>query len=145
MLNEKETWLTEVLGLVNGIPSYTTFWTFFVLLNLLSLENCFVQWVQSKFDFSAGDTVSIDGKAHRGTTKKRLPNSFVYIVSAWVTSQNLTLGQLKVEGKSNEITAIPKLLDLLDVEGTTLTIDAMGCQTEIASKIIEKKQIMFLH
>ena len=135
----KETWLTEVLGLVNGIPSYTTFWTVFALLNPVSLENCFVQWVQSKFDFSAGDTVSIDGKAQRGTTKKGLPHSFVHIVSAWATTQNLTLGQLKVEGKSNEITAIPKLLDILDVEGTTVTIDAMGCQTEIASKIIEKK------
>lgn len=135
----KERWLTEVLGLVNGIPSYTTFWTVFALLNPESLEKCFVQWVQSKFNLSADNTVSIDGKAQRGTAKKDSPHSFVHIVSAWATTQHLTLGQLKVEGKSNEITAIPKLLDIIDVEGTVVTIDAMGCQTNIANKIIEKK------
>jgi predicted transposase YbfD/YdcC len=135
----KENWLTEVLGLVNGIPSYTTFWTVFALLDPESLEKCFVQWVQAKFNFSAENTVSIDGKAQRGTAKQGSSHSFVHIVSAWATTQHLTLGQLKVDGKSNEITAIPKLLEILDVEGTVVTIDAMGCQTDIAGKIIDKK------
>jgi predicted transposase YbfD/YdcC len=82
--------------------------------------------------------VSIDGKAQRGTAKKGEPHSFVHIVSAWATTHNLTLGQLKVDGKSNEITAIPQLLDMIDVEGATITIDAMGCQTAIAEKIVDK-------
>jgi len=134
----KQKWLTQVLGLVNGVPSYSTFWTVFALLDPLALEKCFVEWVKSKFELGENEVVSIDGKAQRGTAKKGKPNSFVHIVSAWVTTNHLTLGQLKVNGKSNEITAIPKLLDLVDVDGAIVTIDAMGCQTDIASKIIDK-------
>ena len=110
----------------------------FVLLDPLALEKCFVKWVQSKLTLLESDVVSIDGKAQRGTAKKGCPRSFVHIVSAWTTSHHLTLGQLKVDGKSNEITAIPELLDLIDVKGTTVTIDAMGCQINIADKIINK-------
>lgn len=134
----KERWLTDVLALANGVPSYTTFWTVFALLSPESLEKCFVQWVQSKIKSQDGRVISIDGKAQRGTAKKGKPHSFVHIVSAWSTTGHLTLGQLKVDGKSNEITAIPKLLDVVDVEGAIVTIDAMGCQTEIADKIVEK-------
>jgi predicted transposase YbfD/YdcC len=133
----KHSWLTQVLG-INELPSYTTFWTVFVLLDPASLEKCFIQWVQSKLKLTADGIVSIDGKAQRGTAKKGSPHSFVHIVSAWAATHHLTLGQLKVDGKSNEITAIPKLLDVLDVEGTIVTIDAMGCQTEIADEIVLK-------
>lgn len=133
----KRDWLIQALE-INELPSYTTFWTVFVLLDPASLEKCFVQWVQSKLKLSADGIVSIDGKAQRGTAKKGNPHSFVHIVSAWAVTHHLTLGQLKVDGKSNEITAIPKLLDVLDIEGTIVTIDAMGCQTDIADKIVKK-------
>jgi predicted transposase YbfD/YdcC len=135
----KRSWLTDVLGLINGgIPSYTTFWMVFALLDPEVLEKCFVQWVQSKVTLKDGSVVCIDGKAQRGTAKSGQPHSFVHIVSAWAATNHLTLGQLKVDGKSNEITAIPKLLDVLDIEGTIVSIDAMGCQTEIADKIVYK-------
>lgn len=137
----KKNWLIRILELTNGVPSYTTFWTVFVLLSPMSLEECFVQWVQSiivKTNGKLNSDVNIDGKASRGTSKKGEPHSFVHIVSAWAGKHHLTLGQLKVDGKSNEITAIPKLLDMIDIEGSTVTIDAMGCQTDIAEKIVEK-------
>jgi len=135
----KRSWLVDVLNLSNGVPPYMTFWTVFALLDPQALEKSFVAWVQSKFKIQQEDIVNIDGKAQRGTVKKRSPHSFVHIVSAWAARDHLTLGQLKVDGKSNEITAIPKLLDVLDIEGTVVTIDAMGCQTDIAAKIVEKK------
>ena len=134
----KQSWLVEVLGLANEVPSYTTFWTIFALLDPETLEKSFVQWIQSKVELKDGSIVCVDGKAQRGTAKKGQPHSFVHIVSAWAATNHLTLGQLKVDGKSNEITAIPKLLEVLDVEETIVTIDAMGCQTEIAEKIVDK-------
>ncbi len=118
--------------------SYTTFWTVFALLDPSALEKSFVHWVRSRVSLKTGDVVSIDGKAQRGTAKRGQPHSFVHIVSAWAVANHLTLGQLKVDGKSNEITAIPQLLEVLEIEGTIVTIDAMGCQTDIAEKIGEK-------
>jgi predicted transposase YbfD/YdcC len=139
----KQNWLKNVLVLSNGVPSYTTFWTVFVLLSPMPLEQCFVKWVQSRIkekgiSASSASDINIDGKASRGTAKKGEPHSFVHIVSAWAAKHHLTLGQLKVDGKSNEITAIPQLLDMIDVAGSTVTIDAMGCQTAIAEKIVDK-------
>ena len=138
----KRRWLIKTLSLVDGVPSYWTFWTVFALLSPTALEQCFVRWVQSKLaargDSSSNRSISFDGKALRGTAKKGDSHSFVHIVSAWATAHHLTLGQLKVDGKSNEITAIPQLLEMVDVEGATITIDAMGCQTLIAKKIVEK-------
>ncbi len=106
----KKKWLTETLELQNGIPSYTTFWTVFALLDPESLEKYFVEWVRSKVEMKDGSVICIDGKAQRGTAEKGQPHSFVHIVSAWAATNHLTLGQLKGDGKSNEITAIPKLL-----------------------------------
>lgn len=134
----KREWLTQVLHLLDGVPSYPTFWTVFALLDPIALEKSFVRWVRSRVNLKRGDVVSIDGKAQRGTAKRGQPHSFVHIVSAWAAANHLTLGQLKVDGKSNEITAIPQLLEVLDIEGTVVTIDAMGCQTDIAEKIVEK-------
>jgi predicted transposase YbfD/YdcC len=134
----KQKWLTEVLGLTDGVPSYTTLWTVFVLLNPEALENSFIKWVRARIELQEARVINIDGKAQRGTAKKERPHSFVHIVSAWAAANHLTLGQLKVEGKSNEITAIPKLLEVLDIEGTIVTIDAMGCQISIAHKIADK-------
>jgi len=135
--SRKQKWLTEILNLEEGVPSYTTFWTVFALLDPLVLEKSFIEWVQSKFKPQREDVVNVDGKAQRGTGKKGSPHSFVHIVSAWASKNHLTLGQLKVDGKSNEITAIPKLLDMIDINGMVVTIDAMGCQTSIANKIID--------
>jgi len=134
----KQKWLTEILELQNGVPSYTTFWIVFALLDPASLEKYFVEWVRSKAVLNDGNVVCIDGKAQRGTAVKGKPHSFVHIVSAWATTNHLTLGQLKVDGKSNEIIAIPKLLDIIDIEGSIVSIDAMGCQTTIADKIVGK-------
>lgn len=134
----KKQWLADILRLEDDVPSYSTFWTIFALLNPDSLGKCFIEWVKSGIEQKTGRIVNIDGKAQRGTATKGKSSSFVHIVSAWSAENHLTLGQLKVDGKSNEITAIPKLLDMIDVKDAVVTIDAMGCQREIAAKIIEK-------
>jgi len=134
----KRKWLRDILDLTEEVPSYLTFWTVFALLDAIVLEKCFTRWVQSKLGLRLSGVVSIDGKAQRGTIKLGHSHSFVHIVSAWAAENHLTLGQLKVEEKSNEIVAIPQLLDMIDVAGTTVTVDAMGCQTDIATKIVEK-------
>jgi predicted transposase YbfD/YdcC len=138
----KQRWLLNTLDLENGVPAYTTFWTVFALLNPKTLEQCFIGWVQSQLPSvnkaNHDRNISIDGKAQRGTIIPGEPHSFVHIVSAWVTTQHLTLGQLKVDSKTNEIIAIPQLLEMIDINGATVTIDAMGCQTLIADTIIDK-------
>lgn len=133
-----EEWFVNVLGLQQGVPSYGTFWLVFKHLEPAPLSTCFANWVQSMTKQCSDRTIAIDGKAQRGTVKPGLPNSFVHIVSAWASEAGLTLGQLKVDGKSNEITAIPKLLELIDVKGAVVTMDAMGTQKEIAKTLVDK-------
>jgi predicted transposase YbfD/YdcC len=134
---EKKDWLKKFLHLAGSVPSYNTFWWVFVLIRPTDLQECFVQWAKTIAPLSKGEGIAIDGKALRGTADPDNPNSFVHMVSAWASNSNFTLGQLKVEGKSNEITAIPKLLDMIDIKGAVVTIDAMGCQTKIAAKIVD--------
>lgn len=134
---EKKDWLKEFLHLHGDVPSYNTFWWVFVLIRPSDLQECFVRWAKTQTPLSKGEGIAIDGKALRGTTDPDHPNSFVHMVSAWASNSNFTLGQLKVEGKSNEITAIPKLLDMIDIKDAVITIDAMGCQTKIAEKIVD--------
>ena len=134
---EKKEWLKEFLHLQGEVPSYNTFWWVFALIQPTDLQECFVQWAKTMAPLSRGEGIAIDGKALRGTADPDDPNSFVHMVSAWASNSNFTLGQLKVEGKSNEITAIPKLLDMIDIKGAVVTIDAMGCQTKIAAKIVD--------
>lgn len=136
---EKKDWLKNFLDLPGDIPSYNTFWWVFVLIKPTHLQDCFINWAKTMAPISKGEGISIDGKALRGTADPDNPNSFVHMVSAWSSSSNFTLGQLKVEGKSNEITAIPKLLDMIDIKGAVVTIDAIGCQTKIAAKIINSE------
>lgn len=133
---QKEEWLISFLNLKKGIPCETTFWWVFRMIKPKELQNAFINWMKSMVGTVKG-VISIDGKALRGTADPDHKNSFVHMVSAWSSQCNLTLGQLKVDGKSNEITAIPELLDKLDIEGAVVTIDAMGCQTKIAEKIID--------
>lgn len=103
------------------------------------MTDCFIAWVKSVADLTEGEVVAIDGKTLRRSYNKKDKLGAVHMVSAWANQSGLSLGQIKTEEKSNEITAIPALLDLLEVKGCIITIDAMGCQTEIAAKIIEKK------
>jgi predicted transposase YbfD/YdcC len=130
-------WLKGFLELPYGIPSHDTFNRVFSALDPHHFLDCFVQWVQGICPTLAGDVVAIDGKALRRALDEGMP--IPYIVSAWASENGLTLGQVKVDDKSNEITAIPKLLDVLDVKGCIVTIDAMGCQKDIAAQVIDKK------
>ncbi|MBN4067162.1 ISAs1 family transposase [Simkania negevensis] len=135
---DMEDWFESILELREGVPSYGTFWLVFKHLDPDPLSSCFVNWVQAIVKRCTGGSIAIDGKAQRGTAEPGQPNSFVHIVSAWAAEAGLTLGQFKVDSKSNEITAIPKLLELIDVKGAVVTIDAMGTQKEIAKTIVNK-------
>ena len=134
----KKEWLTSFLTLPNGIPSHDTFNRFFAALDPKEFEQCFTAWVESLAQKYPGDIVAIDGKTIRGSRGKGF-HSAAHIVSAWSDHNQLVIGQIQVDHKSNEITAIPLLLDALLIEGSIVTIDAMGCQKEIAKKIRSKK------
>jgi len=134
----KQEWLKTFLRLPFGIPSHDTFNRVFSSLDPAELEKGFVAWVSSIARLTAGEVVSIDGKSLRGA-RQGSDKAIVHMVSAWAGANNLVLGQRKVDDKSNEITAIPKLLQALELSGTVVTIDAMGCQKVIAAKIVEKK------
>ena len=135
--NSRKKWLSTILNLENGIPSYSCFWWLFSMLDPMEFQEGFSKWITHLVKSTAGQVYAIDGKALRGTAIKGKAHSFVHIVSLWACDEQLTLGQVRVATKSNEITAIPKLLKILDISGATITIDAMGTQTSIASEIIE--------
>jgi predicted transposase YbfD/YdcC len=130
-------WLKKFLELPSGIPSHDTFNRVFSAIDPHCFLDCFVQWVQGICTALAGGVVAIDGKALRRAFNEGEP--IPYIVSAWASENGLVLGQVKVDDKSNEITAIPELLRVLEIKGCIVTIDAMGCQKEIAAQITEKK------
>jgi predicted transposase YbfD/YdcC len=133
----KEIWFRRFLTLSHGIPSHDTFARVFARLDPEKFFHCFLSWINSIAEFTENRIVAIDGKTLRRSFDKASKKAAIHMVSAWSTVNNLILGQIKTEEKSNEITAIPKLLELLDISGCIVTIDAMGCQTTIASKIIE--------
>jgi len=133
----KESWLKQYLQLPNGIPSHDTFNRFFSALDPEEFEQAFLCWIKDISELTDGDVVSIDGKSICGSREGDSKRA-VHIVSAWSRANQLSLGQVKVDEKSNEITAIPKLLNVLALKGCFVTIDAMGCQREIATQIIEK-------
>lgn len=135
---QKKPWLSTFLALPNGIPSHDTFNRFFSILDPLEFESCFRNWVDSLAKVYAGDIVAIDGKTIRGSRGKGV-HSAAHLVSAWSKHNQLIIGQIQVDQKSNEITAIPVLLEKLLLEGSIITIDAMGCQKEIARKIRSKR------
>jgi predicted transposase YbfD/YdcC len=134
----KQEWLKTFLRLPGGIPSHDTFNRVFAALDPVEMEHGFAAWVSSIAQLTAGEVVAIDGKALCGT-REGGKKTLVHMVSAWAEGNGLVLGQRKVDEKSNEITAIPKLLDALELAGTVVTIDAMGCQREVARKIVAKK------
>jgi predicted transposase YbfD/YdcC len=134
----KQDWLESFLELPDGIPSHDTFARVFALLDPLSFQEGFQNWVQALVEATDGRVVAIDGKTLRHSFDNAKGKGALHLVGAWAAENNVLLGQQAVDSKSNEITAIPKLLEILDVSGAIVTIDAMGCQKEIAAKIIDK-------
>jgi len=132
-------WLSSWLALPNGIPSHDTFGRVFRFVNPQAFQERFMHWIRALGPLKAGERVSIDGKQMRGAKDIAQGKEGLYMVSAWAAEQGIVLGQRKVDEKSNEITAIPELLDVLEVEGCVVSIDAIGCQTEIAEKIIQQQ------
>jgi predicted transposase YbfD/YdcC len=133
--NERIDWLRTFLTLQNGVPSHDTFGRVFAMLDPAKLVECLKQWLD-EVGREIGKHVAIDGKTLRGSFDKAAQKNPLHLVSAWASEARLTLGQVATDAKSNEITAIPLLLELLDLKEATVTIDAMGCQKEIAEKIV---------
>jgi predicted transposase YbfD/YdcC len=131
-------WLKTFLKLPNGIPSHDTFGRVFAALNPQEFESSFMEWVQAINQLTQGQVIAIDGKQLRGSQDSGAGKNAIYMVSAWATENQLVLGQRKVDDKSNEITAIPKLFKLLEVKGCIVMVDAIGTQTKIAKTIIEQ-------
>ena len=136
---EKLDWLRKFFPYSSGIPSHDTISNLFIVLSPQEFGSCFMDWVNSIHQLTGGQVVALDGKTIRGAAIGKGKKSALHIVSAYASMQRICLGQVAVDEKSNEITAIPKVLDLLMLEGCTVTIDAMGCQKDIAAKIISKK------
>ena len=133
-------WFKKYLELANGIPSVHTFRRVFRMIDPKQFEKCFIRWAKEIARRSKGDIVAIDGKTARGAVEAGQDKSPIHIVSAWTSQNNLFLGQVMTDQKSNEITAIPELLDLLFLKGSIVTIDAMGTQKNIAKKIIKERE-----
>ena len=135
----KQTWLETFLALPNGIPSHDTFSRVIGLLNPQHLHECFMGWVNQLTEQLEINVISIDGKTARGSYDRETSLKALHTVSAWASEHHLVLAQCRVESKSNEITAIPALLSLLDIKGAIITLDAMGTQRDIAAQIIEQE------
>jgi predicted transposase YbfD/YdcC len=135
---EKRAWLETFLALPGGIPSHDTFGRVFSRLDPEEFRRCFLNWVRAAVGAPGEQVVAVDGKTLRGSHDRRAGKEALHLVSAWATASGLVLGQVATDAKSNEITAIPALLRLLALEGATVTIDAMGCQTAIAAQIVEQ-------
>ena len=134
----KEAWFTEQLNLENGIPSHDTFGDVFAAIDTEQFSESFSKWVADLASLTQGEVIAIDGKCLRRSIDKASKKAAIYMVSAWAQQNSLVLGQVKVDEKSNEITAIPKLLSRLDIADAMVTIDAMGCQKKIAKQIVQQ-------
>jgi predicted transposase YbfD/YdcC len=136
---QKREWLSQILDLSSGIPSHDRFNAVFAALSPAEFEKCLLSWITALYEVTAGQVVPIDGKTLRRSFDQASSKSAIHMVSAWATANHITLGQVVVDAKSNEITAIPKLLEILEISGSIVTIDAMGCQTAIAEAILARK------
>jgi predicted transposase YbfD/YdcC len=134
----KRDWLMKFLELPNGIPSHDTIGRVFSLLDGEQFIQCFLSWVQTIHQVTAGEVIAIDGKTARASLDRSKGQNPLHVVSAWSSANRVVLGEVMVDQKSNEITAIPKLLQLLELHGAIVTIDAMGCQKEIAATVRER-------
>jgi predicted transposase YbfD/YdcC len=133
----KRDWLARFLDLSEGIPSHDRFNAILAAIKPAEFEKCLLSWITALHEITAGQTIAIDGKTLRRSFDTATSKSAIHMVSAWATANQISLGQVVVDEKSNEITAIPKLLDILELSGCLVTIDAMGCQTEIAKNIVD--------
>lgn len=134
----KEAWLRTWLELPNGIPSHDTFGRVFARLNPQEFEQCFLARVQAISQLTRGQVIAIDGTTLRRSQDRALGKPAIQMVSAWASANHLVLGQRTVDERSNEITAIPALLQALEISGCLVTLDAIGCQTEIAAQIVDQ-------
>lgn len=132
----KREWFSRFLKLPNGIPSHDTFGRVFAALDAAEFERCFFEWVQAVSVLTVGQVIAIDGKTLRRSHDLRQGKAALHLVSAWASANGLVVGQVATDAKSNEITAIPELLRLLDLKGCVVTIDAAGTQTAIAAQIV---------
>jgi predicted transposase YbfD/YdcC len=132
----KQEWFSQFLKLPSGIPSHDTFGRVFAALDAAEFQRCFLEWVQAVNVLTAGQVIAIDVKTLRRSHDKRRGKAALHMVSAWASANRLVLGQVATDAKSNEITAIPELLRLLDLKGCIVTIDAAGTQTAIAEQIV---------
>lgn len=141
--DSREEWLREFLELPHGIPSHDTFGRVFSLLDAAVFESCFTDWAHSLPVLMDGglrrEVIAIDGKTSRGSHNRRKGQNPLHLVSAWASDQGLVLGQVATKEKSNEIEAIPRLLNMIAIENSIVTIDAMGCQKDIAYQIKRQK------
>jgi predicted transposase YbfD/YdcC len=135
---QKQAWLSRFLDLEGGIPSHDTFGRVFARLDPEQFRQSFLSWVQAVFNVTDGQVIAVDGKELRRSHDKGVGKQAIRMISAWATANRLVLGQRKVGSRSSEITAIPKLLKLLDISGCIITIDAIGTQTKIAAQIIQQ-------
>ena len=137
--NAKYEWLKSFLELPNGIPSHDTFSRVFARIEPQQFQECFLSWVNSIVKELKLEVIAIDGKTMKQSYDRNDQQKALHIVSAWSSSHQLVLGQKKVHKKSNELTAIPELIEMLEIAGSIITIDAMGCQKDITSLIVKKK------
>ena len=136
---KKRKWLERFLDLKDGIPSHDRFNAILAAIKPAEFEKCLLRWITALHEVTHGQVVAIDGKTLRRSFDAASSKAAIHMVSAWATANQISLGQVVVDEKSNEITAIPKLLEMLEVSGSLVTIDAMGCQVEIARKIVDAK------
>ena len=136
---KNQTWLARYLDMSAGVPSHDRFNAIFAALNPREFETCLLSWITALHEITSGQVIVIDGKTLRRSYDAASSKSAIHMVSAWATANHISLRQVVVDARSNEITAIPKLLDLLDISGAMVTIDAMGCQTEIVEMNVSKK------
>jgi len=142
--HSKQAWLQRFIELSNGIPRHDTIARVMARLEPNILQQCFFQWMNDVLAVIEGDIIAIDGKTLRRSFDKASRKNALHMVSAWSCARGVALGQVKTDDKSNEVTAIPRLLELLEIKKCIITIDAIGCQKGIASTIIQKKLIMCL-
>ena len=135
----QQDWLSTFLDFPHGIPKADCYRRLFLRMDPDALQECFHRWINDIVSLTGGSVIPIDGKTMRGSHERINGKSALHVVSAWASEHRVMLGQVKVDDKSNEITAIPALLKLLDISGCIITIDAMGTQTAIAHQIIEQK------
>jgi predicted transposase YbfD/YdcC len=135
---KRHEWLSRFLDLSNGIPSHDTFGRVFAALDPVAFQKCLLAWVQRLHELTQGQVIAIDGKVAREAMARAGDQGPMTLVSAWATANHICLGQVAGETGSNELGALPKLLDLLDLDGSIVTLDALGCQKDIVAKIVEK-------